>query len=96
MRRDRRRKVIVAAFVAMVLYVGGYALVRSEGWLVHRSSFMDGKTYEHAVVAGDPGIGGGGEKELCAVVFGPLRWCEGVLWYVRYPAGKPWPYGEEK
>lgn len=86
---------MLAIAAVVMIYLGGYCYVRSQGWLVHRSGFAHGNTDNHSVGVGDLGRGGSLQSQAAAishVVFTPLRWAETAYWYLRHPAGTPWPY----
>ena len=80
---------LIVAVVTAAAYMGGYAYVRSQGWLVHRSGFAHGNTDNHSVAVGDHNHQAGAVAEI---FFAPLRQVETMYWYVRHPVGKPWPY----
>ncbi len=88
----RKRNLIVLAIGLFLLigYVGQYRHVRQDHYLVHYSSFADGKTAKHRIDIGDfPGMTG---PWVWHIVFTPLRWAETGYWYIRHPPGQPWPY----
>lgn len=75
--------------VLLLSYGAGYAYVRSQRILVHRTSYATegaSRRYFHNVVAGDfgPGLLQGRATPLvvsgCYWTFTPLRWLEALVW----------------
>lgn len=95
LKRPSKRLTMMALAVVWAGYVGAYAQVRSQRWLVHRSGYAHGMTDSHSIAVGDLGPGWNANYEAARagyIVFAPLRWCETACWYWRHPAGEPWPY----
>ena len=93
--RKPRKTVAVALATVVTFYFSAYLYVRSKQWLVHRSGFTGGMTANHSVDIGNLGLGWNadyGAVQVSYWVFTPLRWGETAYWYLRHPAGKPWPY----
>lgn len=91
----RWRRPILALTIFGVLYVVGYAYVRCQHYLIHRSGFAFGNTENHRITAGDFGVGNYQVARFTAVyywLFTPMRWMETGYWYLRYPTDEPWPY----
>ena len=90
----RRMFIIMIAMMLASLYLAGYAYVRHEKLLIHRSSHVGGLTYRHSISSGDfIGISSAARYgRISYWLFTPLRLVETRYWYLRYPAQRPWPY----
>ena len=81
--RNRRAQAFLATLFAAA-YVGGYAIVRCEGFLIHY-----GPSEDHLIREGDIGWGfmfnpGPCLAKSSRVLFTPLRWVETRYWRAKH------------
>ena len=91
-RLDRNRLILLV--LAILLYISGYFVIRTEKLLIHRVSFRtksnSEKVYHHRIIGGDfgvPMLRGSAPwiiTDVAYYLYWPLRLAEVVLWKV-YP-----------
>ncbi len=82
----------MGSLIFSIAYCVAYGVVRTAGLLVHHSCYRTQQGIQvidtHKIRTSDLGVMGQGfYKVLAFYIFTPLRWAEGLGWYIINPSG---------
>ncbi|MEP6671247.1 MAG: hypothetical protein ABJF10_18945 [Chthoniobacter sp.] len=93
---SRKPILTVVCCIILGIYLAGYAFLRVEIQIVHRSSVAGGNYYSHSVEVSDGIMASATINDLIALAYTPLRYVEIGYWRLRQPLDSPLSEGERR